>query len=63
MEKRKHNNLRKKIAIWVELNIGKEWVEDALNKYDSLNNGVPIGNMIETVSFLNIIEQAKKENF
>lgn len=30
--------------------------------YDSLNRGIPIGGFLKTISFLNAIEEVKKEN-
>ena len=54
-------DLREKIAVWVEKNLGKEFVEDALDKYDKVNEGVPIGDFLETVIFLDMIERIKKE--
>lgn len=41
--RKKHDShdLRKEVAAWVEKNIGVEFVEEALDKYDKLNSGVP----------------------
>lgn len=36
---------------------GDEFVED----YDKLNNGEPIGNLAETVIFLNLVDYAKQQ--
>lgn len=36
---------------------GDEFVE----LYDMLNNGVPIGNLEETMIFLSMVEEARKE--
>lgn len=48
--RKKHRlyDLRKEVAAWVEKNIGAEYVEEALDKYDKINNGVPIGGFQET---------------
>lgn len=54
-------NLRKEVAAWVEKNIGAEYVDEALDKYDKLNSGVPIGGFVETAVFLDMVEQIKKE--
>lgn len=61
--RKKHNlyDLRKEVAIWVEKNIGAEFVEEALDKYDKINSGVPIGGFQETVVFLDMIETIKKQ--
>lgn len=54
-------DLRKEGAKWVAKNIGEDYVKEFLAKYDNLNRGVPIGGMVETVGFLDMIEQIKKE--
>ena len=59
--KRKHYNLRSELAKWVEKNIGAEYVDEALEKYDKINSGIPIGCMAETVSFIGMVETVKAE--
>ena len=59
MLKRKHYNLRRELANWVEINIGSEYVDEALEKYDKISSGVPIGNLAETVVFLDMIKTVK----
>lgn len=61
--RKKHGvyNLRKEVAVWVEKNIGAEYVDEALDKYDKINSGVPIGGYLETVGFVNMIERIKAE--
>lgn len=54
-------DLRKEGAKWVAKNIGEDYVEEFLAKYDDINRGIPIGGMAETVVFLDMIEQIKKE--
>lgn len=54
-------DLRKEGAKWVAKNIGEDYVKEFLAKYDNLNRGVPIGGMVETMVFLDMIEQIKKE--
>ena len=61
MLKRKHYNLRNELANWVKRNIGSKYVDEALEKYDKLNSGVPIGGMAETVAFVDMIETVKAE--
>ena len=52
-------NLRKEVARWVEKNIGREYVDEALEKYDKINSGVPIGGFEETIVFIDMIERIK----
>ena len=54
-------DLRKEGAKWVAKNIGKDYVEEFLAKYDDINRGIPIGGMLETIVFLDMIEQIKEE--
>jgi hypothetical protein len=54
-------DLRKEGAKWVAKNIGKDYVEEFLAKYDDLNRGIPIGGMVETAVFLDMIERMKRE--
>ena len=60
-KKHEKYDLRKEIAAWVEKNIGAEYVDEALDKYDKLNSGTPIGGVQETIAFLHMIEQVKAE--
>lgn len=60
-KKHKLYDLRKEVAVWVEKNIGAEYVEEALDKYDKINSGVPIGGFQETAVFIRMIEQIKAE--
>lgn len=55
-------DLRKEVAAWVGKNIGTEYVEEALNKYDKINSGVPIGGFMETAAFLDMVEKVKKQS-
>lgn len=61
--RKKHGlyDLRKEVAIWVKKNIGAEFVEEALDKYDKLNRGIPIGGFKETAVFLHMIERIKAD--
>ena len=59
--KRKHYNFRYELAKWVEKNIGIEYVNEALEKYDKINSGIPIGNITETMTFIHMVETAKIE--
>lgn len=52
-------DLRKEGAKWVSENIGEEYVDEFLDKFDDINRGIPIGGMIETAVFLDMIEQIK----
>ena len=60
-KKRGLYDLRKEVATWVEKNIGAEYVDEALEKYDKLNRGIPIGGFAETVVFLDMIERVKEQ--
>ena len=54
-------DLRKEGAKWVAKNIGEDYVEEFLAKYDDINRGIPIGGLVETMAFLDMIEQIKKD--
>lgn len=60
-KKHKLKNLRKEVAAWVEKNIGPGYVDEALEKYDKINSGIPIGGIAETVAFVSMIETIKKQ--
>ncbi len=61
--RKKHGlyDLRKEVATWVEKNLGAEYVDEALDKYDKINSGVPIGGFQETIVFIDMIERIKAE--
>ena len=61
--RKKHGlyDLRKEVAVWVEKNLGAEYVDEALDKYDKINSGVPIGGFQETAVFIDMIERIKAE--
>lgn len=54
-------DLRKEVAKYVEKNFGTEFVDEALDKYDKINSGIPIGGFVETAVFLDMIEHIKAE--
>ena len=56
------SNLRKDGAKWVRENIGEEYVDEFYEKYDRLNNGMPIGGFVETAVFLNMLEKIKRSD-
>ena len=56
------SNLRKNGAKWVKENIGEEYVDEFYEKYDKLNNGIPIGGFVETVVFLDMLEKIKRSD-
>lgn len=60
-KKRELYDLRKEVAAWVEKNLGAEYVNEALDKYDKLNSGVPIGGFLETAAFVDMIEEVKAQ--
>ena len=64
------NRIRKKLHLynlknegikWVKLNLGEEYVDDFVEKYEKINRGIPIGGMYETMLFIDMIERIKKE--
>lgn len=61
--RKKHElyDLRKEVAAWVEKNIGAKYVDEALEKYDKINSGIPIGGLQETIAFVDMIERIKQE--
>ena len=61
--RKKHSlyDLRKEAAKWIEKDLGPEYVNEFLEKYDALNGGVPIGGFLETAIFVNMIEKIKQE--
>ena len=58
--KRKYS-LRRYGKKWVSENLGKEYVNDFLEKYDMLNSGMPIGGFYETAVFIDMIQKIKEE--
>ena len=40
----------------------EKYGDDFIELYDKLGTGEPIGNMIETVIFLDMIEEVRREN-
>ena len=54
-------NLRKEGAKWVVKNMGEEYVEEFLSNYDNISRGVPIGGIVETMTFINLIERIKEQ--
>jgi hypothetical protein len=54
-------DLRKEGVKWVAKNIGENYVDEFLAKYDAINRGIPIGRMAETLVFLDMIEQIRNE--
>ena len=54
-------DLRKEGAKWVAKNIGEDYVDEFLAKYDDINRGIPIGGIMETTIFIDMIERIKRE--
>ena len=54
-------DLRKGGAKWVAKNMGEKYVEKFLAKYDDINRGIPIGGIVETMTFINLIERIKEQ--
>lgn len=56
-------DLREEGRKWVVKNLGDEYEQEFLQKYDDINRGIPIGGFLETAVFLEMIERIKKEVF
>lgn len=54
-------DLRSEGAKWVKENLGAEYVEEFLEKYDNINRGIPIGGIYETAVFVDMIETIKEQ--
>lgn len=54
-------DLRKEGVKWVAKNMGEEYVEEFLARYDDINRGVSIGGIVQTIAFLNLIERIRKQ--
>jgi len=54
-------DLRKEGAKWVAKNLGDEYVQEFLDKYDALNSGGVIGGFYETAMFISLVETIKAE--
>lgn len=54
-------DLREEAAKWVKKNLGEDCVEEFLKDYDSINQGIPIGSFAETIIFLQMMEQIKRD--
>ena len=54
-------NLREEFKLYCIKEFGKECGNEFLQKYDDINQGMPIGNMVETVAFLNLVDYVKSE--
>ena len=54
-------DLRKELARWVKNEFGEQYVEEALDKYDKINRGIPIGGFMETALFLDMVSQVKED--
>lgn len=58
--KKKLKNLREEVGKYVAKNFGEEYVEEALNNYDTLCFGGTIGGFTETAAFVRVVEIVKK---
>lgn len=54
-------DLRKELARWVEKELGEQYVEEAMDKYDKINSGIPIGGFAETSVFLDMVSKVKED--
>ena len=56
-------DLRQEGRKWVIKNLGEEYEQEFLQKYDDINRDIPIGGFSETLVFLDMIETIKSEVF
>lgn len=54
-------DLKKEGIKWVEKNLGSEYVQEFCENYDKINKGVPIGGIVETIMFLELVGRIKAE--
>ena len=54
-------DLEEEGATWVVKNIGEEYVQEFRDKYETICTGGAIGGFVETVVFLDMIEQIKRD--
>ena len=54
-------DLRQEGKKWVKENIGEAYVDEFEKNYDSLNRGIPIGGMQETIVFLDLVAKVRLE--
>ena len=54
-------NLREEGRRWCIEQFGEQYGEEFVEKYDSINSGIPIGGIVETVVFLDMVETIKSE--
>ena len=57
---KKKKDLRIKGIQYIKDNFGDKYIEEFCDKYDKINNGIPIGNLKETIMFLSLIDEIKK---
>ena len=60
--KRKHFDLRQACIDKYSKELGEETGKEIGEMYDSLNQGIPIGGLLETATFLGMIEKVKEES-
>ena len=58
--RRKPLDLRAAGTAWVANNIGDEFIDEFCEKYDALSSGIPIGGLIETIVFLDMLEKIRR---
>lgn len=54
-------NLQKEGSKWVKEHLGEEYVQEFNDNYEKINSGVPMGNIFETIAFLDMIDTIKDE--
>jgi len=46
---------------WVERELGKDYVNEFVVKYENINRGIPIGSYVETIIFIDMVERIRAE--
>ena len=54
-------DLREEGRKWCVREFGEQYGEEFVEKYDSINRGIPIGGFVETAIFLDMVETIKAE--
>lgn len=54
-------DLKEEGCKWVKREFGEEYVDEFCEKYDSINRGIPIGGLQETILFVDMVDRIKKE--
>lgn len=56
-----HRKYKRRCDEWIKNNIGKEYINEFWDKYEKINQGIPIGGFEETAIFLRLVDHMIKE--